>query len=290
MRRLNPAFLAVLALLAACATQAPPEGPALAPAPLPTFSVGEQISWSNGATESVVAVEDEVVRWRDQNGNTFSGYRNFVLPSLSWSYPNSRTVTAIEVPPTELWPLVVGKRVHFSAIQTQTSFETSESTYSMEWECGVDATETVKVALGSFDTFRLRCTRYWRGSNVGEVLWSYAPSLERVIKRTWTGAKAPEELVGMGDGPLSPRAEKVAAKVRLRALEAAASGAKARARVDDIVAEVTPTATFATNSGTYCRDFLQQVDTAEASAVTAGTACRSATGEWQVVDRLSDTD
>jgi|AGTN01.1.fsa_nt_gi hypothetical protein len=290
MRHPRFAPLPALALLAACATQAPPEGPALPPAPLPAFSPGEQVSWSNGATETVVAVEGEVVRWRDQNGNTFSGYRNFALPSLTWSYPNSRATTEVAVPPSTLWPLEVGKRAHFTVVQTQTAFDTSRSTYSMEWECRVDATETVQVALGRFDTFRLRCSRYWRGSNVGEVSWSYAPSLGRVIKRTWTGAKAPEELVAIGTGPLDPRAEKVAAKVRTKALDAAESGARARGAVEGVMAVVTPTATFATSSGSYCRDFLQRVNTARASAVTAGTACRSPKGEWLVVDRLPDAD
>lgn len=293
MRRLCLALVPAAALLAGCATSptAPlSREPALPPAPLPEFDVGDHVSWSNGATETVVEVNGEVVRWRDQNGNGFTGYRNFTLPSLDWSYPDDRATTRSDAPPTQLWPLEVGKHARFNAVQTQTRYDTSTATYSMEWECGVDGTERVEVPLGTFDTFRLRCSRFWRGSNIGNVVWFYAPSLERVVRRTWTGAKAPEDLVAVGAGPLSPRAEAVAAKVRAKALDAAESGARARARLDDIEAVVTPVATFATARGAYCRDFLQQIDTAEATAITAGTACRSDKGEWQVVDRLPGKD
>lgn len=301
MPRLHLALLPAVTLAAACVAQPPAAqplaaqpladraaGPSLPPAPLPRFTVGDRVSWSNGNTETVVAVDGEKVTWEDQNGNSFTGYRNVTLPSLRWSYPNNRAVTEMDVPPTQLWPLEVGKRAHFTVVQTQTLY-TSENTYSMEWECGVDGTERVTVALGSFDAFRLRCARYWRGSNVGEVYWSYAPALGRVVKRSWSGADRPEELVAIGTGSLDARAEKIAAKVRVKALEAAESGARARGRVNDIVATVTPTATFATSTGRYCRDFLQQIQTAKASAVTAATACRAPSGAWTVVDRIKDS-
>lgn len=292
MPRLFLAPLAALALVAACAVQPAAEmaaGPALPPAPLPRFAIGDRLSWSNGNTETVVAVDGEKLTWEDQNGNSFTGYRNVTLPSLRWSYPNDRAVTEMDAPPTQLWPLEVGKRAHFTVVQTQTLYN-SENTYSMEWECGVDGTERVTAALGGFDTFRLRCTRYWRGSNVGEVHWFYAPALGRVVRRTWTGAEIPEDLVAIGTGTLDKRAEKIAAKVRAKALEAAESGARARGRANGIVATVTPTATFATDTGRYCRDFRQLIHTAKAKAITAATACRAPSGEWVVVDRIKGPD
>lgn len=291
--RTLPALLSASFLLAACATDAPTRtaGPALPPAPLPTYKIGDRVSWSNGQTETVVAVEGEVVRWRDQDGNTYSGFRNFILPSLAWDYPKTSAVTEMEVPPGTLWPLVAGNNIHFTVSQRLTrKIHNSEVAYHDEWECQVDGTERITIALGSFDTFTLRCKRYWRGSNIGEIVWYYAPALGRVVKRNWTDAKEPDELIAMGSGPLSPLAEKVATKVRQHGLEALPSGAKAVGRAAGIKTTVQPKATFTTTTGEYCRDFLQTVETSSARATTAGMACRAKNGQWAVVDRPKAED
>lgn len=286
-------LLPLLALpLAACADQPPTlAGPALPPAALPHVRVGDRVSWSNGQTEMVVAVEGEVVRWRDQDGNTFAGYRNFVLPSLEWDYPDTRAVTELPVPPDVLWPLKPGNSTHFKAKQRLTlKIHESELAYHDEWMCRVDGTERVTVRLGSFDTWRLRCQRYWSGSNLGEIVWNYAPTLGHAVRRTWTGADAPEELVAIGHGPLDAKAEKAAAKVRQKGLEAVASGRKAVGKTGAVEVSVQPQATFQAAGGAWCRDFLQTVSSTSARATTAGTACRETDGRWVVVDKLKDKE
>lgn len=292
-------------LLAACASGQPPDqttasqrsadlrptGPSLPPASLPIYAIGDQVSWSNGQTETVVAVEGEVVTWRDQDGNTFSGYRNFVLPSLAWDYPKSKATTQIGIPAATLWPLVPGNDAHFKVSQRLTlKIHDSEVAYHDEWGCRVDGTERVTIALGSFDTFKLRCKRFWQGSNIGEIDWFYAPQLGRVVKRNWTGAKEPEELIAIGSGKLGTKAERVAAKVRQQGLEALPSGTKAVGRIGDIQAQVQPKATFTTSTGVICRDFLQMVETKAARATAAGIACRAKDGKWAVVDKLKTAE
>lgn len=274
--------------LAAC-TELPPQvaGPTLPPAQLPLLRVGDSVSWSNGQTETVVAVDGEVVRWRDQDGNTFAGYRNFVLPSLAWDYPETRAVNSMDLPPDTLWPLKAGNEAHFQVEQRLTlKIHESEVAYTDEWMCGVLGTERVEGRLGSFDTWKLRCQRYWHGSNIGEIVWNYAPALGQVVRRNWTGAKEPEELVAIGRGPLDAKAERVAAKVRQQGLEKLASGRKALGRQGDVQVWVRPKATYRAADGAWCRDFLQTVSTATARAIAAGSACRETDGKWAVVDKL----
>lgn len=284
-------LLPLLALAACAQPPAPTMEAALPPAPLPLWRVGDRLSWSNGQTETVVAVDGEVVRWRDQDGNTYGGYRNFMLPSLEWDYPETRAVTAMAVPPDLLWPLKAGSTAHFKVKQTLTAkIHDSQTTYTDEWMCGVTGTERVNVRLGSFDTYRLRCQRYWRGSNIGEIVWNYAPGLGQVVRRTWTGADAPEELVAIGHGTLDGKAERTAARVRQHGLEAVASGRTALGRSGGIEVAVKPLASFRTSTGAWCRDFIQTVSTATAHARSGGSACRTADGKWAVVDGLSQPD
>lgn len=285
-------LLPMLALLPACAQQPPlVAGPALPPAPLPTPHVGDSISWSNGRTETVVAVDGEVVRWRDQDGNTYSGYRNFMLPSLAWDYPETRAVTRMDLVPGTLWPLKAGNNVHFTVEQRLTlKIHDSDVAYTDEWMCGVLGTERVTVRLGSFDTWKLRCQRYWRGSNIGEIEWNYAPALGHVVRRTWTGAKEAEELVAIGHGPLDAKAQQVAAKVRQQGLERLPTGRKAVGKAGLVEVSVQPQATYRVAGGAWCRDFRQVVGTATAQATSVGSACREKDGKWLVVDKLKMTE
>lgn len=280
----------LLAVIALTACTAPPElagGPVLPPAPLPQWRVGDSVSWSNGQTETVVAVAGEVVRWRDQDGNSFGGYRNFMLPSLEWDAPETRATTTMEVPPDTLWPLKTGNSVHFTVAQRLVvKLHGSEEAYHDEWICGVQGTERVSIRLGAFDTWRLRCQRYWRGSNIGEIVWNYAPSLGQVVRRNWTGAKDPDELVAIGHGRLDAKAEKIAAKVRQRGLDVLPSGRSALGRAGVVEASVRPLATYRTADGVWCRDFLQTVRSGSTHARAAGSACREAHGSWTVVDKL----
>lgn len=293
MRRACRLLPFVAVALAACTGAPPPQaaGPALPPAPLPTVRVGDSISWSNGQTETVVAVDGEVVRWRDQDGNTYSGYRNFMLPSLAWDYPETRATTRIDLAPDTLWPLKAGNDVHFTVEQRLTQkIHDSEVGYTDEWACAVLGTERVTVRLGSFDTWKLRCQRYWRGSNIGEIVWNYAPALGHVVRRTWTGGKAPDELVAIGHGPLDAKAAGVAAKVRQQGLEKLPSGRKALGRQGAVEVSVQPQATYRAAGGVWCRDFLQTVSTAKAQATSVGSACREKDGKWAVVDKLKLTE
>ncbi|MBC7950575.1 MAG: hypothetical protein H7Z12_01970 [Rhodospirillaceae bacterium] len=286
-------FVTATLLVAACASEPPRQmaGPALPPAPLPTYAIGDQVTWSNGQTETVVAIDGEVVSWRDQDGNTFSGYRNFTLPSLAWDYPKSTATTEMAIPATTLWPLKLGNEADFKVSQRLTlKIHDSDLAYHDEWGCRVDGTERVSVALGKFDTFKLRCKRFWQGSNIGEITWNYAPALGRVVKRNWTGAKEPEELIAMGSGKLGPKAETVAAKVRQHGLEKMVSGSGAMGRAAGIQAQIVPKATFTTSTGAICRDFLQTLETKTARATTAGIACRAKDGKWTVVDRIKATE
>jgi surface antigen len=53
----------------------------------------------------------------------------------------------------------------------------------------------------------------------------------------------------------------------------------------DLAGSVTPMATFRLKSGTYCRQYIQQLNQASEEKVFYGLACRTPTGEWQIPGR-----
>lgn len=72
-----------------------------------------------------------------------------------------------------------------------------------------------------------------------------------------------------------------------QALEEKLSGVTQRWRPadHDLSGSVTPVATFRLQSGTYCRQYIQQVNWANEENIFYGPACRTPTGEWEIPRR-----
>lgn len=270
--------------LGACTTPVTYDGPPLGKAELPTLRPGDTLTWSGGYSETVTAVDGDVVSWQDDHGNTFRSYRNFLLPSLAWDYPRTRAATEIHATPDLLWPLEKGKRAWFDVRQRLTiKVHASEVAYTDEWMCDVQGTEAVTVPLGTFDTWRLRCARFWRGSNLGEVVWNYAPALEAVVRRRYPGQDHADELVALRKGRMPVAAGEVAGAIRQTALEKHGSGKDLRLQAGGMAVSVTPRATWKTDAGGWCRSLTETVADGDGSLMRVATACRDRDGRWQVV-------
>lgn len=282
--------VAVASLLAACAESPDLAPPGLAGAPpLPGWQVGDSVSWSSGRTETVIAIEGELVRWRDQDGASFTAYRNFVLPMAEWEDAQTKATATTDAKPDALWPLKAGARTEFQTVlQLARKEGGTPSTITQRWACQVDGTEKISVLLGSFDTWKLRCRQASQDGAAGEVSWNYSPELGQVVRRS-EGGEA-DELVALGHGLPGAKAERVADRVRQKGLEALVSGRKAIGKYDDIEAMVQPRASFVTDKGTTCRDFVQTLNTAKARTTSVGSACRDVDGRWVVVDRMRKGD
>ncbi|MGE5546011.1 MAG: hypothetical protein ACM33T_03870 [Solirubrobacterales bacterium] len=288
MKPIDAAILSFTLLVAGCTAVPPPPGPELAPAPLPEVAPGLTLTWSSGVSETVTAVRGETVDWRDGDGNSFTAYRNFVLPQLAWDYPRTRAVTEVMAAPQALWPLTVGKAEHFRVIQRITEkIHGSERPYMNDWICRVAGTEALATRLGVFDTYRLTCARYWQGSNMGEVRWNYAPTLGVPVRRVWPDGSR-EELVGLSAGqPLPALAD--LESVRQEALERLPSGRRLERVSGGLAIAVTPVATHHGGDG-FCRVHAVEIRSADARTLRSALACRGADGRWRdptATDRLA---
>lgn len=284
MRRV--ACLLLAAVTSACAALergAPPEDLGLAPAPLVSPRPGDKLTWDRGYSETVVTVRGEELDWRYDNGNTFSSYRNFLLPPTRWDNRESKARSDIRAAPSLLWPLEVGKKAKFRVVQRVTrKVSNTEQAYVDEWDCAVMGTERVTVPVGTFDTYRLRCRMFWSGSIVEQAEWNYAPSLGQVVRRWYSGMERPEELVAFSPGGLAAEVSSLADKVMERALESAPSGRTVRDGDGLTLVAVTPTATFRTGKGGWCRQFLRTVQSGGLQSLQSALACRTAEGRWAV--------
>jgi surface antigen len=79
----------------------------------------------------------------------------------------------------------------------------------------------------------------------------------------------------------------MAERASQNALERAASGSSTEWKNPDTghYGFVTPTKTYKTDSGRYCREFTQEVYIGKDKEKAYGTACRQSDGSWQIVNQ-----
>ena len=82
---------------------------------LPEYRTGSTYVYSDGRAETVVGVQGEKVHWRGQRRAAFTSYRNFALPWASWASDTGSGRRTLNVPPSALWPLKIGREISFSA-------------------------------------------------------------------------------------------------------------------------------------------------------------------------------
>ncbi len=145
---------------------------------LPTFDVGMAYSFDNGITETVMAVDGEVLTWRTGGGVIRTRYRNFLLPFLSWQNSTQRSKTTVDAPARMLWPLKIGNSERFNTKQiVENNDGTGRREISQSWQCIVDGTEKVTVPAGTYDTYKIDCYRYYRKWWRQTKSYYYAPSV-----------------------------------------------------------------------------------------------------------------
>ncbi len=173
-------------------------GPKLAPAPLPRYRPGSVYAFDDGRKETVLRADGEWVRWRKNRHTTAVTYRNFLIPTMSWETRRRLSRASVTASSRALWPLRVGNRVRFDVTQVVEAKGThklrggqTRRTYRHSWDCAVERTERVTVPAGTFDTFKITCSRYRPGTDVWRQtrVFHYAPRLGHFIARADTYAR-----------------------------------------------------------------------------------------------------
>ena len=185
------ATLGVALLGTACVSLGTLTGPpqqqvSLDPAGLPGYRAGQKFTYSDRSTRRVVAVKGDAVRWSRELDNSYLLSPNFIVPLLRRE-TSSRVIShQVFGSPDGLWPLRVGNSVRFRVIQTTHSKRSNSQkrkAYSL-W-CEVPGTSRVAVPAGTFDTYRIDCTRLTgaRQNPSRRITWYYAPKLGHFVLR-----------------------------------------------------------------------------------------------------------
>lgn len=282
----------LLALLSIpLASLAKVEGPVI---PLPEYSVGDAFLFDNGTTEIVVDTNNGQVTWQIGDQLTVTAYRNFILPRLQWESRNGTNrlwsgSSTFSAKPDILWPLVPGTSVSFNSTDIERDEITGhEQNYKQSWQCRVGDLEAVTVPAGTFEAYKISCSRYQGTAWQQGYNWYYSPQVGHYVKRifTWFNTNPVERsLVAYGPAPvgLTGSAARMLRDLVQTALEKNRTDQPRFAEFspDDLRMAVIPKRTFRMPNGTYCREYEQKLTARSRTSTQTGVACRDSAGIWR---------
>lgn len=136
---------------------------------VPRYAVGDVLTWSSDGTEwteTVTAVEGDLVTWEASNGDVVKTSANFVLPPVEYhqeAYGSGRSeVTAAE---GGIFPLESGKWVSLHIRE-------SGDAEARPRFCRVGQWSELEVAAGRFEVVEVTCQEFNRTK-----VWYYAPAI-----------------------------------------------------------------------------------------------------------------
>lgn len=287
--------LAAVALLGGCVTGGPAaiEGPALPPAELPRYDVGDAFRFGDGTIHHVIGVGPDVVEWGIGDTYTYAAPADFTRPRLRWRWVQddrtTRGTAELVRESGSLWPLEAGKEADYAYrfVSHDDATGRSAEPYTIDYRCGVAGTEAVTVPDGTYATYRVVCDHYWRQTHWQTETWNYAPAVGHVVRhdvKQWGGTEwRNNDLTEAGPAPahLAPPAAAALAEAVQTALETQPSGDTTTATADDLRIAVTPTATWKTDAGVFCRSYGQTLTRHGRTSTQQGLACRSGDGVWR---------
>ena len=283
------------------AESAPPPSPprSSAPAPLPTYEAGTVYIYQDGRIERVIGVSGGKVKWRRNDGTSFSADRNFLLPWTYWETGEQRGKVLLWTSRNgEMWPRVAGQRMSYKATVTvmNRAGQGRPRNSAEEWACRNQGHERLSVTAGTFDTIRFVCTHAVEGSEKPATrTWYYAPRIRHYVRFEERKPNSPSlrrsDLVAVRPTAAGwPPVVRAALEEHLvAALKNQPDGGKVRWTSSGIPTRVTVEMStgFVDNKRRTCRRFTQVWSRNGMRRVYPGAACRSASGRWVVpVPRL----
>ena len=270
------------------------EGPPLPEAVLTTYMVGEYFTFDDGSSRMVAAVSGEWVTWQYKTGTVTKGYRNFIIPALTWTSAHRYSEGKTTAPANLLWPLAVGKKGTYDFQQTISRHDGTESNeLSRSWSCAVEGTERVSVPAGTFDTYVIACNRYSSTSHKWRATRSYyyAPDLGHYVIRKDTYRGRPDkkrELVSYGfNSTVLPKQDQIELNRSLqKALSNNADGMASTwiSRTGELSAVLTPISSFTGRNGDECRDYHSVYNVNGRIRKNVRKVCRQPNGHWQRIE------
>ena len=284
-----PAVVSVL-ILGGCAEidKLTSPGPELSPAPIPDYAVAELYVYDNGRTETVIAKDGDVLTWRTNNGVVRQAYHNFIVPYLSWQTSTRRGTSETNATANMLWPLQVGNTEKFNFVRTAEDNDGgNRREYRQSWQCKVTDTETVRITLGSYDTFRIVCHRYSGNSWRQTRTFYYAPKVGHYVLRRDDYRSGPSERrelaeFGFNSSVFSVAEQQDLTKTVQKSLSENANGQAInwRGATSKVVINITPLTTETDSKGLVCRRYQGVIYNQSRTRANGRYACRQTDGVW----------
>ena len=156
------------------AQPAPMEHPADGPAVGPIYEPGDVYIYTDGHVETVLSATDRHVEWRDAAGLRWSAAPDFTLPA---GRPGAGAIVALNQALS--WPLRIGA----TAAYTVKSGLADERAAGDHWRCAVESRESIAVAVGTFDSYKIACRL--DGDPLATTqsrTWYYAPAVGHYVR------------------------------------------------------------------------------------------------------------
>jgi len=273
-------------------------GPELAPATLPDFGIGDAFVFDSGRAIYVEKISGDNFVWNGGGDYRFETSADFTGPNLEWSYTDKEDrkrsgTTTIKEGSQSLWPLEYDKMVRVSTKSENIDPDTGKVNSYDQWlTCKVPATERIEVPAGTFDTYVIECSRYYKQWWMQTTKWWYAPEIGFYVKRdrSWnSGTDHSEELLTYGPAPtkIAKNAQEQLAKTVQTALENNNSGDAEKTHAGSIEIVVTPIKTVQTDKGIWCRTYRQELTARKRTSQQVKSACRTETG-WVIEDQVAE--
>jgi peptidoglycan hydrolase-like protein with peptidoglycan-binding domain len=183
------------------ATAIPAGSTAVAAAPL--YEAGDTYVYTDGKVETVSRVGPEQVLWENAEGSTYTAYRNFILPPMSWKSKTSSGENRIDPAYGEKWPPATGQPISFLVgSRAAGSSAYAAPAWSGKWQCETGPSTRIKSVAGTFDTVAITCHRHKPSPGTWKTrTWYFAPTVGHYIRRTdtihGTGRKVTVDLVAI---------------------------------------------------------------------------------------------
>jgi surface antigen len=288
-------LICLLALMAGCGPTQQAGVVELPSAPVPDYGIGDSYRFSDGTTESVVAVDRDMVRWRGSGGSYVTS-RDVLLPRVAWTDTSAQGERRIAAAAPLLFPLQPGKSVDFSATRTvRTPAGRTPVTVRENWRCNVAGTVRVETPAGAFNTWRVDCSMSEQSGGAGSQMvqrsFYYAAEIGFYVRRDERIGDAPMQQVQLiGYTSAEPALPDSALRLRVdriqQALEQKLSGDAIAwhdpATGDD--GDVLPIRTVESSQYGWCRDFAEHIRATGRAYNLQGTGCRNASGIWVIVE------
>ncbi|MCK5546559.1 MAG: hypothetical protein KAI27_04235 [Rhodospirillaceae bacterium] len=294
--------LLALATLNACQTISMPSdfngvpiaAGTMAPAGLPANRVGDKYYYSNGSFNKIEKISPGRIEWINNRKRKSITISDPMAPQLYLETSTREYTKQTDASVGDLWPLTVGKSSSFTTnVKFKSKDSGKEGKFKQLWRCSVDGAERVRVLAGTFDTYRVSCTRRSRSTSNGKlfyrqtVIYHYAPEIGHHVRyESRTKGKTPytRELIGVRPD-IKFLSDKTAKNIRHTFQDALENyqndkSASWSDKKTGVKTTTTPVQTFQKSDGKFCRNYKQIVNQGDGDRLYVGVACREGKLKW----------